>query len=75
MVQGACVNMHKLVGSSGGSRILERGVPVTIKACVARMLGGVWGHAPQENFMIVDLLRLFLVYSWGETAKNWTTYY
>ena len=36
---------------------------------------GVWGHAPQENFMIFDLLRSFLVYSWGEIAKSWMTYY
>ena len=25
---------------------------------------------PQKNFMIFDLLRLFLVYSWSEIAKR-----
>ena len=43
--------------SSGGSRILKRGVPV----CVARVLG-VSGGKPPGKFWIFDLLRSFLVY-------------
>ena len=54
---------------------LKGGVQYAIKARVARLLGGSGGMSPQENFMIFDLLRSFLVYSWGEIAKSWTTYY
>ena len=51
------------------------GFQYAIKPRVARLLGGSGGMPPQENFMIFDLLRLFLVYSWSEIAKSWTTYY
>ena len=51
------------------------GFQYAIKARVARLLRGSGGMPPQENFMIFDLLRLFLVYSWSEIAKSWTTYY
>ena len=40
---------------------------------VVRLLGGSGGMPPpphQENFMIFDLLRSFLVYSWGENCKK-----
>ena len=47
------------------------GVQYAIKA---RLLGGVWGHAPQGKFWISDLLRSFLVYSSGEIPKGrWPT--
>ena len=40
------------------------------KVCEACLLGGgVWGHAPQENFLISDFLRSFLVPFWGEIAR------
>ena len=45
---------------------MKRGVPVR-KAHVTRLLGGSGpGHAPQGKFWISDLLRSFLVYSWGK---------
>ena len=31
---------------------------------------GVWGHAPPGKFYDFDLLRSFLVYSWGENCKK-----
>ena len=36
------------------------------KARVARLLGGSVGMLPPGKFWISDLLRSFLVYSWGE---------
>ena len=37
----------------------------------ARALGGcgMWGHVPQENFLISGLLRSLLVPFWGETPR------
>ena len=37
---------------------------------VAHRLGGSGGMPLQENFMVFDLLRWFLVYSWGENCKK-----
>ena len=35
---------------------------------------GVWGHAPPGKFLISDLLRSFLVPTWGEIARvGWPT--
>ena len=60
---------------SGGSRILKRGFQCAIECARSMPTRGGWGHAPQENFLISDLLKSFLVPIWGEIAcKSWTTY-
>ena len=42
-----------------------------IKARIARLLGGSGGEPPQEIFSLIsDLLRSFLVYSWGESLDD-----
>ena len=45
------------------------GFQYAVTARVGCLLGGVGACPPQENFLISDLLRSFLVYSWGEIAK------
>ena len=58
-------------GHSGGPRILKTGAPVCDLSEHRAPARGVWGHAapPPGKFWISDLLRSFLVYSWGEIAK------
>ena len=41
---------------SGGSRILERGVPVRGESARSAPARGAWGHAPQENFIIFAIV-------------------
>ena len=55
--------------SSGGSRILKRGVPVCDLSARRAPARGVWRDAPPGKFWISGFLRSFLVYSWGEIAK------
>ena len=45
------------------------GFQYAVTARVGCLLGGCGGMPPQENLLISDLLRSFLVYSWGEIAK------
>ena len=44
------------------------------KMTICALARGVWGHAPPRKFWILDLLRSFLVQSWGEITKvGWRT--
>ena len=36
-----------------------------------RAARGVWGHAPPENFSILDLLKSILVQFGGKNSKSW----
>ena len=75
---------HSVLYYSGRSRILKRFLcaldcytwqSVVRKASEARLYTReVWGHSPQGNFSISDLLGSFLMLFWGKIARvRWPT--
>ena len=52
-------------GQTGFHRIKGGVKPLSVCASTHEA-GGVWGHAPPENFGILELFRLCLVHSWKQ---------
>ena len=75
---------HSVLYYSGRSSILKRGVPVCTwllylakrnhESMWSAPTRVVWGHSPQGNFSISDLLRSFLMLFRGKIARvRWLT--